>query len=342
MKLELNMVSVEVLNELADAIEEIRDELGQNTISLYEQYYFLMEGLGTHQADFEYMLSAISKEASDFEDAVAGLAPKMRACAGAISDYIHKDFSDDVPHTIGTKVKTPYSYGRQGTGWQSGHIGSHETENYFWNKKIDPVRFERPRDLPVTQQKMLDNADGGKTYNTPSETGKNLDYNQGKMKGYSGTCGLCSCENILRLAGVQISEQEIVRYAVQNGLCVCDHDEEENGGTNYESRKQLLQAFGVDSSLLPQNLSTIASAVVSGRGVIISVDAGRLWEDARYLNGLHAVTVTSVDFDLTGRIESFHICDSGANRYDMVVCADKLQSCLAVNRKMNVTQQIIR
>ncbi len=342
MKLELNMVSVEALNELADAIEYIRDEFGQNTISLFEQYYSLMEGLGAHQSDFEQMLSVISKKNSDFEDAVANLAPRMRSCAEAIYNYIHQDSSEDAPHAIGTRVKAPYSYAKKAERSWFDNMGNDEAGNYDGNRETGTVGFGSPRDLPVTQQKMMGKADGGKTYNTPSETGKNLDYHQGKMKGYIGTCGLCSCENILRLAGVNVSEQDIVQFAVKNGLCKCGGAEEENGGTNYEGRKKILEAFGVDSSLLPQNLDSIAKAIVSGRGVIISVDAGRLWEDARYLNGLHAVTVTSVDFDAEGKIDSFHICDSGANIYDMVVPADKLQNCLAINRKMNVTQQIIR
>ena len=342
MKLQLDMVSVEVLLDLAKAIEEVRDDIGENTTRLYEQYANLAEGLGVHQPDFDQMLSMISKEVSDFEDAVSALAPKMRICADAIYNYIHQDSSDDVPHAMGTRVKAPYSYSKRIENSSSDHIDSHITDDQTNSGIIDIAKFGQPRDLPITQQKMINKAGGGKTYNTPAETGKNLDHNQGKMKGFSGTCGLCSCENVLRLAGVNVSEYDIVQFAAKNGLCVCGWDEDENGGTNYESRKKILEAFGVDSSLLPQNLSTIANAITSGKGVIISVDAGLLWNDARYMNGLHAVTVTSVDFDFEGNIEGFHICDSGAGIYDMVVSGDKLENCLAVNRKMNVTQQIIR
>lgn len=342
MKLQLDMVGVEALLDLADAIEKIRDEIGEGTTRLYDQYANLMEGLGVHQSDFNQMLSVISKGVSDFEDAVTSLAPKMRICAEAIYSYIHQDSSDDTPYAIGTRVKTPYSYVKKVENLASDHIDRYAIDNHYRNSGIDVVKLGKPRDLPITQQKMMNKADGGRTYNTPSETGKNLDYNQGKMKGFSGTCGLCSCENILRLAGVNVSEHDIVQFAAKNGLCVCDRDENENGGTNYESRKKILEAFGIDSSLLPQNLSMIADAITSGKGVIISVDAGLLWNDVRYINGLHAVTVTSVDFDSEGSIESFHICDSGAGNYDMVVSGDKLQNCLAINRKMNVTQQIIR
>lgn len=342
MKLQLNMVGVEVLLELADAIEKIRDEIGENTTRLYEQYANLAEGLGAHQSDFNQMLSVISKGVSDFEDAVTSLAPKMRMCAEAVYNYINQDSSDDAPHAIGTRVRAPYSYVKRAENLASNHTDNYAMDSNYGNSGIDVVKFGKPRDLLITQQKMIYKTDGGRTYNTPSETGKNLDYHQGKMKGFSGTCGLCSCENILRLAGVNVSEHDIVQYAAKNGLCVTGRAEDENGGTNYESRKIILEAFGVASSLLPQNLSTIADAITSGKGVIISVDAGLLWNDVRYINGLHAVTVTSVDFDSEGNIESFHICDSGSSTYDMVVPRDKLQNCLAINRKMNVTQQIIR
>lgn len=328
MKLELNMVTVEWLNEMADILVRERDEIEQDTIDLCNHFSSLEERLGVHQSDFYNMLAEIIKAIGRFENSVLDYEATLRKIAQAIDDYIHQ-IGEDVPHTMGTRVRSLY------TTTSSSHV---ETDSSGSVK----TQMNEPRDLPVTQQIMEVNSNGGKTYNTPSVTGKFLDYRQGKIAGYKGTCGLCSCENILRLAGVDVSEQDIVEFAIKNGLCTDKSCEAENGGTNYLERKEILDAFGIASSLLPQELPIIEKAVISGKGVIISVDAGRLWDDATYLNGLHAVTVTSVDYDKEGRLENFHICDSGSGNYDMIVPVSKLQSCLITNRKMNVTQQIIR
>lgn len=328
MKLELNMVAVEWLNEMADILVREKDEIGQDTIDFYDHFSSLEEGLGVHQSDFYNMLAEIIKAVGRFENSVLDYESTLRKIAQAIDDYIHHD-AEDIPHTKGTRVRSLYTT-TSSSRVETDLSGSAKTQ------------MNGPRDLPVTKQIMEVNSSGGKTYNTPSVTGKSLDYRQGKAAGYQGTCGLCSCENILRLAGVDVSEQDIVEFAIKSGLCTDKSCEEENGGTNYLDRKEILDAFGIASSLFPQELPVIEKAVISGRGVIISVDAGCLWGDASYLNKLHAVTVTSVDYDKEGRLENFHICDSGAGNYDMIVPADKLQSCLITNRKMNVTQQIIR
>ncbi len=326
MNLELNMVTVEWLNEMADILVRVKDEIGQDTIDLYNLYSVLEEDLGVHQSDFYNMLAEISKAINKFESSVLDYESTLRKIAQAIDDYVHHS-QEDAPYAMGTRVRSLYTVSSP-TGIDA--------------SSAVKIQINRPRDLPVTQQIMTVNSNGGKTYNTPSVTGKSLDYRQGKVAGYKGTCGLCSCENILRLAGADVSEQDIVEFALKNGFCTDKSCEEENGGTSYLDRKKILDAFGVASFLLPQELPAIEEAVISGRGVIISVDAGCLWDDARYINGLHAVIVTSVDYDKEGRVENFHICDSGVGNYDMIVSADKLQSCLVTNRKMNVTQQIIR
>lgn len=328
MKLELNMAAVEWLNEMADILVREKDEIGNDTTDLYEHFSRLEERLGIHQSDFYNMFVEISKAVGRFEDSVLDYESTVRKVAQAIDDYVHHD-EEDVPYTMGTRVRSLY------TTTSSSHMATDLSGSA-------KTQMNEPRDLPVTQQIMEVNSSGGKTYNTPLVTGKFLDYRQGKDAEYQGTCGLCSCENILRLAGVDISEQDILEFAKKNGLCADKRCKEENGGTNYLNRKEILAAFGVASSLLPQEIPIIEKAVISGKGVIISVDAGRLWDNTIYLNELHAVTVTSVDYDKEGRLENFHICDSGARNYDMIVPADKLQSCLIADRKMNVTQQIIR
>lgn len=343
MKLGLDVVSVEALKEFADKLEGVSADFAEGIQELYRECATLVDDLGVHQEAFEQLLTGVGRSANDFRNIVGVLAPRMRECADAIYAFIIRSgsFSDDAPQGMGTRVRTIHSMEQSVQSLHAGSAGGLE-EQLIGHHRVAPISFGIPRDLGMTLQPMTERPGGGKTYNTPSETGEKLDSRQGKVNGYQGTCGLCSCENILRLAGLDISEKDVVQFAVDNGLCVTGRREDENGGTSYEGRQTLLEAFGISSSLLPQSIMTIEQAVTSGKGVIISVDAGMLWKDDRYRNGLHAVTVTSVDYAADGSIENFHICDSGYGSGNMVVSAAHLQKALAANRKMNVTHQTIR
>ena len=205
------------------------------------------------------------------------------------------------------------------------------------------------RKLPMTQQTwQVDAASKTQIYNTPDKTGKLLDSHQGKVSftlPFLGTCGLVSCANILRLAGLtDITEADIVDFAVQYKMCEASLEPTSNGGTNFLQRQCILRCFGVESELARPSISAIAQFVADGRGVIISVDAGELWDDPEYLTLLHAVTVTSVKTDLDGAILGFYICDSGrdldedTSRYIDLEHMERALSDLPVN----VTSDIIR
>ena len=198
-----------------------------------------------------------------------------------------------------------------------------------------------PRSLTQTAQVWHTSIDGKSIiYNTPEETGMQLDSKQGKVIGYQHTCGIVSCVNILRLAGRTItSEKELVYYAIQNGpLCRINH-----GGTNPQNRKDILSAFGIESELKPSSIDNIAQYVEDGRGVIISVYAGKLWNRPCFYTSLHAVIVTSVQRSPSGDLEGFFLCDSGTLGKDNArfYSAVHLEQALS-GRDMNVTTSIIR
>lgn len=203
--------------------------------------------------------------------------------------------------------------------------------------------------LTVTQQTWaVDEKAKTKVFNTPLETGKSLDSHQGKFVlpvEFGGTCGLVSCVNVLRLAGREhTTEEEIVQFAIECNLCAASLDPDDNGGTNVLHRLAILRAFGLDSELVNPSIAALAQCVVEGRGVIITVDAGRLWRSSQYMGCLHAITVTSVKTDLEGHILGFYICDSGrgkdedASRFIDVM---HMHRCM-VDAPMNVTRDIIR
>lgn len=218
-----------------------------------------------------------------------------------------------------------------------------------------------PRSLTKTTQGWIKDSEGNLTYNSPIETGEKLDFHQGKVENFGGTCGLCSCENVLRMAGVPVSEGDIVRYAsttyedasnsfvaslTGRTLCRTGSAPSSNGGTSAKARKKILEHFGVPSYTAAQSIETIADAVSTGHGVIASVHAERLYFKRRPIHAdLHAITITSVKKDGAGKILGFYVCDSnafalggtGATYYT----AEEIEEALS-ERECNITSTIIR
>ncbi len=226
---------------------------------------------------------------------------------------------------------------------------------------LEPTRSV-PRDLTSSNFGMVQDGEGNLVYNSPMETNQYLYKEQGSANpAYQGTCGLCSCANILRLAGVNATEGQMIAYASTTNdqntlfqkLCATGYaDPGMNGGTSPKSRQQILQNFGIDSGVFPlsrekdgslsdSNLIAISNNVSAGRGVILSVHADILWYDAPVgVDDYHAVTVTSVKKDRSGNILGFYICDS-ANGGTAFHSAEKVKRALT-GSPMNVTYTIIR
>jgi hypothetical protein len=202
--------------------------------------------------------------------------------------------------------------------------------------------------LKKTRQKWIYHADGSRTYNSPEETGKTLNYDQGNaIKGFKGTCGVVSSGNVLTMAGVKVSEKELVEYCSKNlsrfgePLCTIDDEPENNGGTDSLDRQQILEHYGVQSMRHQQTIENIATAVEAGRGVIISVDVKELWQSKQ--EGFHAITVTSVKRDKNGDIEGFWVTDSGTGKREPATYYKKdVISKSLTDSMMNVTINIIR
>lgn len=176
----------------------------------------------------------------------------------------------------------------------------------------------------------------GMQFDSPDTLARKLDIQQGK-EGPSGTCGLCSVENVAIMAGLDVTEKSVLELADSKGLC------DISGGTCPDERQALLKELGINSTLETPTIDNIAAAVMSGRGVILSVDAFRLYKMNSQSVGPHAITVTSVTTDKKGKITGITICDSnaktlgdtGAKTYSVA----EIQNAL-LNRPMNVTDPI--
>ena len=227
------------------------------------------------------------------------------------------------------------------------------------NDSLRPTR-KTPRDLPFTQYGFSKTSTGMEVYDSPLEVDRYLYSKQGSAyDNFKGTCGLCSCANILRLAGVNIGEKEMIDYAanMQGGifsprLCILNpFNPDASGGTTPKQRQQILDYFDISSSIWNvktdingrtsiDTINDIAKWISEGRGVIVDVDAGLFYNSPKNYGKGHAVTITSVEKNKYGDITAFYILDSnqGTVKYN----AWEIQEMLRTFIGMNVTSQIIR
>lgn len=283
-----------------------------------------------------------------------------------VRERIRSDISDYERGLLTIFGLTHLSQSRSGTGRSSSYEPVSPLRNQILAGKSGQMsqnlhQKTGPRSLSKTTQGWIKDGEGNLTYNSPIETGEKLDFHQGKVENFRGTCGLCSCENVLRMAGVLVSERDIVRYAsttyedannsfvaslTGRTLCRTGSAPSSNGGTSANARKKILEHFGVPSYTATQSIETIADAVSTGHGVIASVHAERLYFKRRPIYAdLHAITITSVKKDSTGKILGFYVCDSnafalggtGATYYS----AEEIEEALS-ERECNITSTIIR
>lgn len=316
----------EALRKLAADVRSLMDHMSscghslQNTIMSYE------EGLG------------------EFADEAIVLASSCVAAIAAASSS-----TDVIACSLESKAVTIESLVGDLTA------GAGDISNNTYNSKIldsmRPVRGASPRRLEKTQHGWEANGDGF-VYDHPSEMASCLCDSQGfaYSANFAGTCGLCSCANVLRLAGVDLGEKEMIDFAAPGKLCdYVAGEPDASGGTRPWERREILSHFGVDSDIVSVGMSggratsdsvqKIADYVSDGRGVIISVHANTLYASGPAEDDYHAVTVTSVRKDGLGNITGFYIADSniGTTYYP----ASLLQKALTGN-PMNVTTGSVR
>lgn len=167
-----------------------------------------------------------------------------------------------------------------------------------------------------TKQETTRMTIGGKealVFDHPNQLANQLYSSQGNNTyGMDGTCSLVSTANMLTISGRFTTEQEIVDYARNNGLC------SRSGGTDtrFNKLQQIWSHYGQSSTISFDGTSEqLAQIVESGHGVVLGVDADILWGyGSQNIDACmnHAVTVTSVARDPdTNEVRGFFICDSG-------------------------------
>lgn len=196
------------------------------------------------------------------------------------------------------------------------------------------------QDIVFNGQKM-------NVYNDPIGTGSLLIQEQGNSQyPMAGTCGLCQSANILTMAGVPTTEDDIISIALHSSddILECmelfNENSDARGGTTVRNRQEILESQGISITNLPISLDRnhtvkqLARAVASGHGVILSVDVERLWRNGQ--SGGHAISLLSVTNDGS----TFIYSDTGYGRI-ATISADDLATSLT-GRPANITTNIIR
>lgn len=155
-----------------------------------------------------------------------------------------------------------------------------------------------------------------------------------------GNCGVESARQLIDASSVARNEFDVLQDAINSGNAVYDIDPTQVGGTSPQGRQNILTNNGVNSHLEEQNVENIQQAVIEGKGVITSHDAGVLWGDPA-VNGGHAIVVTGVKYDATGNVSGYIVNDTGTGEGMKEIAAAQFESSLRPNREINVTDSPI-
>ncbi|MFF9063978.1 hypothetical protein ACF09E_01330 [Streptomyces sp. NPDC014891] len=163
--------------------------------------------------------------------------------------------------------------------------------------------------------------------------------------GFLGTCGLCSCEGVLRQFGIEVTEADVVAHAIARGLCETKGPAEMRGGTTPSDQCRILADFGVPAHVeTADSLEDLAERLEHGHGVVIAANAGVLWDDADYWEGgraNHAVVPIGVARNPdTGEIRGMIVNDSSQEAARFVDATTMAEAWLAAGGRCVVTDLV--
>ena len=184
-------------------------------------------------------------------------------------------------------------------------------------------------------------------YDDPIGTNSQLIRQQGKSYyDMDGTCGLCQCANLLIMAGVLMTENEIISRAILGStemvylMDLFSTDRGDRGATSANIRQAFLEQQGLPITNIPistngpRTMRQLANAVATGHGVIVSVEVSRFWGTSQ--RGGHAISLLSVTSDGSAFIYN----DTGRGVMG-TISAERLYESLT-GAPANVTTNIIR
>lgn len=341
MKYTCNEAGIAALKKASGALDGVIESVDGAVDSLNGTSASYDGILGPHKASLDAALERISALLAMLSDDVENVSESLSDVAEAYEDVLENDRirklvsgggSSNIRSGLASAAVGVAGSGASGVcGQEAGGAGGSSTGSVSGMGGVNdmvPKDGASPRQLEKTAFGYTEK-NGAMIFDSPHEMGGYLYRTQGDAyRNYQGTCGLCSVVNVLRLAGVNATEKEIIDYAVKHNLCENGLLSSRNskGGTTPENIRDLLTHFGVSCSTVPTTspnsmvrtissnaIDTLVSSVEQGKGVVVAVKANE-YDPSRYdSNGLHAVTVVSVSRDkLSGQILDVYVCDSNS------------------------------
>lgn len=352
--------------QLKQSLYEVKDKWQDEGYSEIENCILqVMESMTSYMGDFDILYSMLEKYKHILQDDEWS---NINAFKNHISDInsILQQYKEELMArgvVDGAAIKTVLSYYRHQyqaalIGKMNGQYIVQPTEPDFNElaqsmKKDGKVHYMNslsPRKLSQTRYGFQDIVFNGKqmeVYDDPIGTWNLLIHKQGNSQyPMKGTCGLCQCANILTMAGVPTTEEDMISIAlhasdsVLKSMELFNEESVERGGTTVRNRKELLESQGVEMVELAidpckeNTIKKLENAVISGRGVILSVDVERLWKNGQ--SGGHAISLLSVTSDGS----TFIYSDTGMGIIGMISAEDLAKAL--TGRPANITKNVIR
>lgn len=182
-------------------------------------------------------------------------------------------------------------------------------------------------------------------FGTENNVEKNFTGKQGNNSfGIHNDCGVACVTQILILSGKKVTENDVLRVAISEGLCnITDITMGTNGATSAIHRASLLSKFNIKSRVELAKTKKIASYIEHGHGVIVSVDAGLLWNRTIDVGIGHAIVLYgTIHRASDGVLMGFVVCDTGSGNMKQFVTCGMFEKMFHYDRGINVTLEAIR
>lgn len=239
---------------------------------------------------------------------------------------------------------------------KSGRVGKALEEYSKLVYSINSVRFNNAADLfsELVDLKEDDCVDGSVqnifgvecyVFGTEKNVESNFTGQQGNNNfGMQQNCGIACVAQLVILSGKKVSENDVVRVAVSEGLCqLNEYSMEENGATSAIHRASLLSKFNLKSNVELANLRTIASYVEHGHGVIVAVDSGAFWNRQDLLGRGHAIVIYGTFHRASdGALLGLIACDTGSGDMKRLIKLSDFERMYLYHHGINVTISAIR
>ena len=177
-------------------------------------------------------------------------------------------------------------------------------------------------------------------YGDPIALGDILDIHQGYDNPYGaiGTCGETTIANLCTIAGMEITEPEVVAYAMENGLCEEYDPIYKGGSTSISQQISILKHFHLEAHCeVPSETADpdrLAALIEGGYGVLLCINYpllyGRVPKEGTEDTARHAICLTGTVRHIDGSLAGFYICDSWYQNEDsgrVFVPIERMNAC---------------